>query len=208
MLSPGGDVAEVLVEAQHRGVAGLGPGVELLQPLLEAQWRVRRFRWEATPRPRQPRLTAVRAFSARSGRSVCGRPAQPITSPSYSARHIGSPPTRAPPRGADLQGRVQGEVGEHLPPNVSKHAAHSSGRRPGDHLDAVEGPAAGVRRRPRAPARPRGPSPRSRSARRTSATRGRRPPSPHPRALRSVDARGLRGWSRRAGPRPRRAVLG
>ena len=82
------------------------------------------------PRPRQSRRTAVSAFSARSGRSVSrSSPAQPITSPSYRARNIGSPAhERVPLLGTDLQRLEHREVGEHLDvPNVSKQAAHSSG---------------------------------------------------------------------------------
>jgi len=61
-------------------------------PWFAAQCRVHRLRCEATPRPRQSRLTAVSAFSARSGRSVSlSKPAHPITSPSNRARNIGSP---------------------------------------------------------------------------------------------------------------------
>ena len=77
-----GDVAEVLVEAQHRGVAGLRPGVELGHPVLGGP-----VEGAALQVGRDPATTPVPAYGGQGVLAALGTvrvtasPAQPITSP-------------------------------------------------------------------------------------------------------------------------------
>ena len=90
---------------------------------------VRCLRCTASPRPRQSPRTAVREFSARVGSSASRpSPAQPTTSPSWSARNIGSPSQSRVHRSRLTSSGVSTEKPARASrPKPSKHPSHSPG---------------------------------------------------------------------------------